>query len=106
MSSIERRRRTLDALFRPRGVAVVGASRRPGAIGRQVVANLVASGYQGPVWPINKSADVVHSIPALPSVLDIEGEVDLAVLVVPPDEVLVAAEQCGKRGIAGLVVVT
>ena len=106
VTSIDRRRRTLDALFRPRGVAVVGASRRPGAIGRQVVSNLVAGGYQGPVWPVNKRADVVLSMRAKKSVSEIEGIVDLAVLVVPPDEVLVVAEQCGKRGIGGLVVVT
>ena len=106
VTSIDRRRRSLDALFRPRGVAVVGASRRPGAIGRQVVSNLVSGGYQGPVWPVNPHADVVLSIRAKKSVREIDGPVDLAVLVVPPDEVLVVAQQCGKRGIRGLVVVT
>ena len=96
----------LDGLFRPRSIAVIGASRRPGSIGRQVVANLIAGGFQGPVYPVNPKAEVVLSVPAYPSVKAIPGPVDLAVLVVPPDAVLVAAEQCGKKGVKGLVVIT
>ncbi|MBL8751928.1 MAG: acetate--CoA ligase family protein [Planctomycetes bacterium] len=96
----------LDGIFRPRSIAVVGASRRPGTIGRQVVANLIAGGFQGPVYPVNPKAEVVLSVPAFPSVKAIPGPVDLAVLVVPPDAVLVAAEQCGRKGVKGLVVIT
>ncbi|HEB54674.1 MAG TPA: hypothetical protein ENI87_15610, partial [bacterium] len=82
----------LDGIFRPRSVAVVGASRREGSIGRQVVANLIAGGFQGPVYPVNPKAEVVLSIPAHRSVQSIKGPVDLAVLVVPPDVVLKVAE--------------
>ncbi|MFN9276882.1 MAG: acetate--CoA ligase family protein [Planctomycetota bacterium] len=96
----------LDGIFRPRSVAVVGASRRPGSIGRQVVANLIAGGFPGPVYPVNPKAEVVHSVPAYPSVKAIPGPVDLAVLVVPPDVVLAAAEECGRKGVKGLVVIT
>ncbi|MCA8963248.1 MAG: acetate--CoA ligase family protein [Planctomycetes bacterium] len=85
---------------------MIGASRREGSIGRQVVANLIAGGFQGPVYPVNPKAEVVHSVPAYASVKAIPGPVDLAVLVVPPDAVLTAAEQCGKKGVKGLVVVT
>ena len=98
--------RSLDALFRPRAVAVIGASRREGAIGRQVVANLVAGGFTGPVYPVNPKTSVVLSIRSYAQVGRIDGPVDLAVLVVPPDEALVAAEQCGRKGVGGLVVVT
>ena len=96
----------LDGIFRPRSVAVIGASRRQGSIGRQVVANLIAGGFQGPVYPVNPKAEVVLSVPAFPSVKAVPGPVDLAVLVVPPDAVLVAAEQCGRKGVKGLVVIT
>ena len=54
----------LDGLFRPRSVAVIGASRRAGSIGRQVVANLIAGGFQGPVYPVNPKAEVVLSVPS------------------------------------------
>jgi acetate---CoA ligase (ADP-forming) len=98
--------RGLDGIFRPRSVAVVGASRREGSIGRQVVANLVGGGFQGPVYPVNPRAEVVLSIPAYASVKAIPGPVDLAVLVVPPDVALKAAEECGRKGVKGLVVIT
>lgn len=98
--------RGLDGIFRPRSVAVIGASRREGSIGRQVVANLVAGGFQGPVYPVNPKAEVVLSIPAYRSVRAIRGVVDLAVLVVPPDIALKVAEECGKKGVKGLVVIT
>ena len=91
----------LDGLFRPRSVAVVGASRRPGSIGRQIVANLIDGGFQGPVYPVNPKAEVVLSVPAYASVKAIPGPVDLAVLVVPPDAVLQVAEECGKKGVKG-----
>ncbi len=97
---------SLDGIFRPRGVAVVGASRRPGSIGRQVVVNIVEAGFTGAVYPVNPSAETVMSMPSWPSVEAIPGPVDLAVLVVPPDAVLKVAESCGRRGVKGLVVVT
>ncbi|HEX6809982.1 MAG TPA: acetate--CoA ligase family protein [Planctomycetota bacterium] len=96
----------LDGIFRPRSVAVVGASRRAGSIGRQVVSNLIAGGFRGPVYPVNLRAEVVLSVPAFRSVRAIPGPVDLAVLVVPPDAVLRTAVQCGEKGVKGLVVIT
>lgn len=98
--------RGLDGIFRPRSVAVVGASRREGSIGRQVVANLIAGGFQGPVYPVNPKAEVVLSIPAYKTVRAIKARVDLCVVVVPPDAVLKVAEECGKKGVKGLVVIT
>ncbi len=100
------RAKSLVPLFRPRSVAVVGASRRPGAIGGQVVANLLAAGFTGPVYPVNAKSKVVHSIPTYGSVEKIPGPVDLAVLVVPADQVLKVAESCGRKGVKGLVVIT
>lgn len=106
MSQPSRKSHSLDGIFRPRAVAVIGASRREGAIGRQVVANIVASGFTGPVYPINRRADTVLSISAYKSIKDVPGPVDLAILVVPADDAVKAAEQCGKLGVKGLVVVT
>ena len=62
------RKNGLDGLFRPRSVAVVGASRREGSIGRQVVSNLIRGGFAGPVYPVNPKAEVVLSVPAYRSV--------------------------------------
>lgn len=85
---------------------MIGASRREGAIGRQVVANLVAGGFSGPVYPVNASSSVVLSMPSYKSVADIPGPVDLAVLCVPAEAVLDAAKACAKKGVGGLVVIT
>ena len=105
-SAVVRKRHSLDAVFRPRSVAVVGASRREGAIGRQVVANILAGGFTGPVYPINKSADVVLSMPTWPSVSKVPRAVDLAVICVPAPDVAKVAAECGRKGVGGLVVIT
>ena len=96
----------LDAIFRPRSIAVVGASRKPSTIGWQILDNLVRHGFAGAVYPVNPTADAVHSMRAYPSVEAIPDEVDLAVIVVPKQHVCEAAEACGRKGIRGLVVIS
>jgi acyl-CoA synthetase (NDP forming) len=73
----------LDALLRPRSVAVIGASRKRGTIAAELFHNLVHFGFAGAVYPVNPTSSVVQSVRAYRSVLDIPDEVDLAVLVVP-----------------------
>lgn len=98
--------RALDALFRPRAVAVVGAGRGELQIGHQVVANLVEGGFAGPVHPVNPRARVVRSMACHARVRDVPGPVDLAVLVVPAEAVLAAAADCAAKGVGGLVVIS
>ncbi len=96
----------LDAILRPKSIAVVGASRQPDTIGYQILDNLVRWGFKGPVYPVNPGAAHVHSIAAYPSVSAIPGPVDLAVIVVRKQHVLAIAEECGRKGVKGLVVIT
>jgi acetate---CoA ligase (ADP-forming) len=96
----------LDAILRPRSIAVVGASRRPATIGYQILENLVRHGFTGAVYPVNPTADAVHSIRAYPSVEAIPDPVDLALIVVPKQHVVEAAEACGRKGVKGLVVIS
>lgn len=98
--------RTLDPILRPESIAVIGASRRPGTIGYQIVDNLVRHGYQGVVYPVNPKARAIHSIPSFPSVRDIPGEVDLGMVVVPKEHVLDVVDECGEKGVRGLVVIS
>ena len=95
-----------DAILRPRSIAVIGASRHPNTIGYQILDNLIRYGFNGPIYPVNPKAPFVHSIRAYPSVTAIPDPVDLAVIVVPKDLVLDAAEACGAKGVRGLVVIT
>jgi acetyl coenzyme A synthetase (ADP forming)-like protein len=96
----------LDSILRPRSIAVVGASRQFGSIGHEVVSNLLRCGFTGPVYPVNPRASSVKSIKAYPSVASIPDPVDLAVIAVPKQLVVTAAEECGRKGIAGLVVIS
>ena len=95
-----------DSILRPRSIAVVGASRRPNTIGYQILDNLIRYGFNGPIYPVNPQAEVIHSIRAYPTVTAIPDPVEMAVLVVPRDLVLGAAEECGRKGVKGLVVIT
>ena len=97
---------TLDAIFRPRSVAVVGASTQRGSIGREIVHNLITGDFHGKLFPVNPKADYIHSIKAYPSILDIPDPVDLAVIVVPSHIVATVVEECGKKGVKGLVIIS
>jgi len=96
----------LDAILRPRSIAVVGASRQPDTIGYQILDNLVRSGFTGPVFPVNPNADSIHAMKAYRSVSAIPDPVDLAIVVVRKQHVIGVAEECGQKGVKGLVVIT
>jgi acyl-CoA synthetase (NDP forming)/GNAT superfamily N-acetyltransferase len=87
-------------------VAVIGAGRRPGSVGRSILRNIVTGGYAGQVYAVNPHADELEDIPCVPSPAALPGPVDLAVISVPAPAVLDTAEECGKRGIRALVVIT
>ena len=97
---------SLNPLFHPESIAVIGASRNPGTIGYQIVDNLVRHGFRGTIYPVNPNARSVHSFPAYPSVRAIPEVVDMAVVVVPKELVLDVAEECGRAGVKGIVVIS
>jgi len=96
----------VDQFFHPRSVAVIGASRERGTIGGEVLHNLLTYGFAGPVVPVNPNAPAVQGIPAYPTVEDIPGPVDLAVIIVPAARVLEVAQGCGAKGVRALVVIS
>lgn len=96
----------LRPFFRPRGVAVIGASRDPSSIGYKLLEALVVNHYSGPVYPVNPKASVVGSLRAYPSVRDLPPPVDLAVIAVPKEAVLSVVDECAGSGIEALVVIT
>ena len=96
----------LDAVLKPRSIAIVGASPRLDSIGRVVLHNIIDGDFQGVVYPVHPKAPFVHSMKAYPTVLDIPDTVDLAFIIVPYDRVLGVAEQCGQKGVRGLCVIS
>jgi acetyltransferase len=96
----------LQAVFAPRGVAVIGASSRADSVGRAVFANVLQHGYAGVVYPVNLKAASIMSVKAYPSVLAIPDPVDLAVVVIPREGVPGVLKECGEKGIKAAIVIT
>jgi acetate---CoA ligase (ADP-forming) len=99
-------REALNKLLKPKSIAVVGASATPGKIGYTVLDNLIKEGYKGNIYPINPTCDEILGKKVYASVLDIPGDCDAALITVPAKYCLEVAEECGKKGIKGLIVIT
>ena len=97
---------SLRPLLQPRSVAVVGPSRRRGTVGRAILHNIVTGGFTGPVYAVSPHAQTMEGVPCVASVDDLPGQVDLAVIAVPPSAVPEVAVQCGRNGVRGLIVIS
>jgi len=86
----------LDAFFNPKSVAVIGATERPGSVGRAIMENLIQR-FRGKIYPVNIRRDTVLGLKCYRSVKDIPDEVDLAVIAVPAPVVPKVAEECGEK---------
>ncbi len=111
MAAMERRAWTagmhsIARILRPRSVAVVGAGRDPVNIGHAVVRNLISGGFTGPVYPVNPNAVAIEGVPCFPNLEAIAGPVDLAVLSIPAAECLEVVDDCARKGVHGLVVIS
>lgn len=96
----------LRSFLAPHSVAVIGAGRSRGTIGGEILHNLIEAGFTGPVYPVNPKAEVVQSIVAYPTIRDVPGPVEMAVIVVPADAVADVARDCGEKGVRTLVVIS
>lgn len=96
----------MDAILKPKSVAVVGASRTPGHLGRDIFDNLVNSGFHGDLYPVNPKLRDIDGRKAYADVGLIPGSLDLALIVVPRAQVLSVLKQCGEKGVRGVVLIT
>ncbi len=96
----------LNRVFNPKRIAVIGASEREGSIGAKIFSNLTGAGYKGTVFPVNPFRQTVQGITAYPSVSKIPCKIDLAVVATPAHIVPQIAEECGKAGVAGIVIIS
>ena len=97
---------SLRHVFQPASVAVVGASRRMGTVGRAILHNIVTDGYQGRIYAVNPHAAHMEAVRCVPTVAALPEAVDLAIIAVPPGTVSAVADECGRRGVKALVVIT
>jgi acyl-CoA synthetase (NDP forming)/RimJ/RimL family protein N-acetyltransferase len=111
VAAIEERAQHAEAeavrlLLAPRSVAVVGAGRERHGVGHAVLRNLLAHDFNGPVYPVNPRADHVGGVRAAATLADIDGPVDLAVVVVPAAEVPQVIEDCGAKEVKAVIVIS
>lgn len=96
----------LNGLIRPKSVAIIGASATPGKIGHTVVKNLIEGGYTGGIYPINPEAEEILGKKVYKSIKDVPGPIDAAVITIPAKYVCPVVEECGEKGVKGLIVIT
>ena len=96
----------VERVLKPRSVAVIGASRRPGSFGGAAFRHVLDNGFRGELYPVNPNADFVGSRRAAATIADIPGGVDLAIVAVPGETVPEVARECAEAGVAALVVIT
>lgn len=95
----------MASLLEPKSIAIIGASDKEGSVGRTITSNIL-KGYKGKVYPISPTRDKVFDIPAFKTVLDVKESIDLAVVVTKNDTVPGILEDCGKKKIKGVIVIT
>ncbi|MBI4550172.1 MAG: acetate--CoA ligase family protein [Candidatus Omnitrophica bacterium] len=100
------RKFTLDAIFNPRSVAVIGASRREEAVGHAVFKNILTGGYQGTVYPVNPKAESILGVRCYHSLQEIPGTIDLAVLIVPADSAVSVFQECVQKETKAVVIIS
>ena len=96
----------MDALFKPRSVAMIGASATPGKLGYDILYNLIHAGLKGPLYPINPKADELLGLKVYKDISSLPYPPDLAVIVIPARMVPATIEECGKAGVKAAIVVT
>jgi acetyltransferase len=99
-------RQKLDAIFRPETVAVIGATERPGSVGRTIMWNLVSSPFGGTVFPVSSRRSSVLGIKAYPSISEVPARVDLAVIVAPAPAVPGIIRECVEADVEGAVIIS
>ena len=97
-------RHTLDAVLRPRSVAVIGASNSPTRIGGRPIRYLLEAGFQGPIYPVNPKHQRVQGLAAVGAIDEVTDPIDLAIVAVPAPDVIRIVETCAARGVRAVVI--
>ena len=100
------KKKDLKALFEPQSIAVVGASRRPEAVGYAIMKNLMDGGFKGKIFPVNPKAEEILGVKCVPSAADLPESVDLAIFIIPGAAVPAELEACAKKGARAAIVIS
>jgi acetyl coenzyme A synthetase (ADP forming)-like protein len=97
---------TVENIFSPTSVAIIGASNREGSVGNAVIVNILSGGFTGKLYPINPSSDTIIGLKCYKNILDIDYPIDLAVIITPSNIVSQVTEDCGKKGVKAAVIIS
>jgi acetyltransferase len=97
---------SLDKIFKPNNVAVIGATEKPGSVGRTIIKNLITNPFGGTIFPVNPKRPNVLGIQTYPSVGAIPVDIDLAVIVTPAATVPGVIDECIEKGIEGAIIIS
>ncbi len=98
--------RSLQSIFAPKSVAVIGATEKEGSVGRTVIWNLISSPFGGTVYPVNPKRENILGIKAYPNIKDLPDQIDLAVIVTPAPTVPSIIEECVEAGVKGAIIIS
>ena len=97
---------TMDKFFHPKSIAVIGASATVGKVGYAVLLNLIQYGFGGKIYPVNPTKPEILNLPCYPSVLNVPGKIDLAIVIVPAAAMTTVIDQCGEKGVEALIIIS
>jgi len=98
--------RNLEGIFKPKSVAVVGASANPSKIGYQILSNIIEGGYEGKIIPVHPKESEILGHKAYPTISDVPEDIDFAVISIPAPHVIATLEQCAQKNVKGTIVIT
>lgn len=96
--------KNLDYFFNPGRIAVIGACEDSSSMGHHIFRNLLGKGFRGSVYPVNPHVEAVQGVEAYKKITDIQREIDLAILAIPPDEIPGILDECGLKAVKGVMV--
>lgn len=96
----------LEGFFNPGSVAIVGASREEGKTGHSIISNIIKYGFPGKIYPVNPKASEIMGLTSYPNLISIEGDIDLAVIVIPPKFILDTIDECAKKGVKSAIIIS
>src|SRR4030067_3564091 len=96
----------LSSFFSPNSIAIIGASRKQEKVGAMILKNIIDSKFKGEVFPVNPHADSIQGITTYPNVESLPKTPDLAIMAIPAEETLKVLEECARKKIKNIVVVS
>ncbi len=96
----------LDVIFSPSSIAVLGASTTPGKVGHDIFVNILKGGYTGTLYPVNPNAKSIVGVKAYKNITEIPDQIDLAIVILPPERALPAIDEAIEKGVKGVVIVS